>query len=87
MWSHNKQVLFAAFAGIPISIILSHDEFKLNTVPGSGPGSQSALAAVGPRIIKPQSERKRIMGQSVMSWKKHGLIPYSHQNVSCPEMM
>ena len=37
--SHNKQVLFAAFAGSPISIILSHDEFELNTVPSSGPGS------------------------------------------------
>ena len=59
-----------AFAGSPISIILSHDEFKFNTVPGSGPGSWSALAAVGPRIIKPQSEKKRITGQSVKSWKK-----------------
>ena len=37
--SHNKQVLSAAFAGSPISIILSHDEFELNTVPGSGPSS------------------------------------------------
>ena len=58
-----------AFAGSPISISLSHHKFELNTVPGSGPGSQSALAAVGPRIIKPQSERKRITRQSVKSWK------------------
>ena len=43
LWNHNKQVLFAAFAGSPISIILSDDEFKLNTVPGS----YSALSAVG----------------------------------------
>ena len=67
-WSHNKQVLFAVFAGSHISINLSH---KSNTVPGSGPGSQTALAAVGPRIIKSQSEKKRIMRQSVESWKKH----------------
>ena len=58
-------MLFAAFAGSPISIILSHDEF------GSGLGSYSALAAVSPQIIKPQSERKRITGQSVKSWKRH----------------
>ena len=71
MWSHNKQVLFVVFAGSPISIILSRDEFKLNTLPSSGPAVSSALAAVGPRIIKPQFERKRITGQSVKSWKKH----------------
>ena len=35
----KMDVLFAAFAGSPISIILSHDEFELNTEPGSGPGS------------------------------------------------
>ena len=28
LWSHNKQVLFAAFAGSPISIIIAHDEFN-----------------------------------------------------------
>ena len=28
LWSQNKQVLFAAFAGSPISIILSPDEFN-----------------------------------------------------------
>ena len=39
VWSHNKQVLFPAFAGSPISIILSDEEFELNTVPGSCLGS------------------------------------------------
>ena len=56
-------VLFAAFAESPISIILSHDELELNTVPGSGPGRLSALAVVGPQIIKPQSERTRIKSE------------------------
>ena len=45
------------------------------------------FAAVGPWIIKPQfeSETKRIKQLSSKSWKKHWLIPYSHQNVSCPD--
>ena len=56
--SSSEQTSVQSCAVSPISIILLY-KFKSNTVPGSGPGSEWAMAVVGPQIITNHSLKQR----------------------------